>query len=81
MNSDDVKRLMEKQEEMNDTLLRLTVSVEHHVKRTDALEDMLGRVRGELAPIKKYVERTRGAMWAVGVIVAGLLAANSLGLL
>jgi hypothetical protein len=80
MNSDDMRRLADKQEAMAALLERLTVSVEHHVARTDALEDMLGRFRGELAPIKKYVERTRGAMWALGVIVAALLAAKSLGL-
>lgn len=58
---------------MNETLIRNTASLEHHIARTDALE-------GELKPIKK-VTNVLIAIWAVlGAGLAVAVALHELGL-
>jgi hypothetical protein len=60
--------------EYNTTLVRLTTTVEHHVRRTDLLE-------ADIKPIKAHVQFLNNTAKLISLAVAGLLALRSLGLL
>ncbi len=73
----------------NKLLDRLTESVEIHVKRSNAIEELVELVRTETAtkieteilPIKAHIHFIKGAMYALGLLGAGLMALKSLGIL
>jgi hypothetical protein len=78
-------RLDERQDDMDKTLVRNTVSLEHHIARTNLLEDY---VKTEIKPIKKHIDTVKygfaGIMWLSGALVglAGFLVIlNQLGVL
>lgn len=86
--SDDIKRVLDKldkidsrQDEMALTLLTNTASLNEHMRRTDLLEEEVKTNRDDIVPLKKGYERLKGASWVISVIVAGILAAKTLGLL
>lgn len=61
---------------MDETLVRNTISLEHHVARTDKLEDY---IKAELLPIKNKVQAftwgVKGIVWFCGIVagVAGFI--------
>lgn len=63
--------------EQGETLLRNTITVEHHEKRSTLLEQELKSVREELEPIKEHVQQVSGAgkliRWT-GITVGAILA-------
>jgi uncharacterized membrane protein YheB (UPF0754 family) len=71
--------IVAKQGEMNITLVRLTDSVEVHVKRSDLLEERVDLLAGDLKPVEDHVTMVNGALkflvylGAVVGLVAGLL--------
>lgn len=73
----------------NKTLDRLTDSVELHIRRTAALEDMVELVRSEIdakieseiKPIKTHVHFVKGAIWAAGIVITALGALYKSGVL
>ena len=87
-NDDDFKYLRGKVDVIHDaltnqsiTLVRLTDSVEYHVKRTDILEDEVKRAHSDILPIKKHVERLQGAAWVIGGALSLAALAHQFGLL
>ena len=83
-------------ERQNEILDRLTSSVEHHIERTDKLEELVSLLREEaiknasniksevhqeLIPIKNHIAFIKGAAYALGVVGAVLLGLNQLGIL
>lgn len=96
----ELKILIAKQEinsdRQNEILDRLTSSVEHHIERTDKLEELVSLLREEaiknvasiksevhsdLIPIKSHIAFIKGAAYALGVIGAIILGLNQLGIL
>lgn len=49
---------------------RLTVSVEHHIKRTDVLQDMLGALNLEQALTKQKIENEKSKNKLIYVVLA-----------
>lgn len=71
---DELEKLSEKQDRMNETLIRNTATLEEHVRRTNLLE-------AEIKPIKRHVDVVQGA-GKFTVAIAGLVATlKSIGLL
>lgn len=96
----ELKILIAKQEinsdRQNEILDRLTSSVEHHIERTDKLEELVSLLREEaiknvasiksevhsdLIPIKNHIAFIKGAAYAIGVVGAIILGLNQLGIL
>lgn len=53
------------------TLTQQAADIQHHIRRTDLLEERVEQVAGDVAPIAKHVERLQGVAWFIGLIVAG----------
>jgi hypothetical protein len=76
-------------ENSNKILDRLTESVETHVRRSAALENLVELVRSETAakieseilPIKAHVHFVKGAIYTLGILGALLMALQQLGIL
>lgn len=96
----ELKILIAKQEinsdRQNEILDRLTSSVEHHIERTDKLEELVSLLREEaiknvatiksevhadLIPIKNHISFIKGAAYTLGVVGAIILGLNQLGIL
>lgn len=83
--TDDVKklvlekldRLSERQESQNMTLVRLTVSVEDHVRRTNLLEARVSAdrdaVRAELKPLKDQYHLLRNGAIVISALCTTLM--------
>lgn len=58
------------------TLAKNTADVEHHIKRTDVLEERVEQVASDVTPIKDHVDKVKTVMWFVrwtgGALVAAL---------
>jgi hypothetical protein len=69
-----LEKLDERMDSMSITLVRNTDSLEHHIARTNLLEEY---VKTEIDPIKKHVDMVRhgaqGVIW-VAVALAGIAA-------
>jgi tetrahydromethanopterin S-methyltransferase subunit B len=67
-----IDKLDSRMDDMAITLVRNTESLEHHIARTNLLEDY---VKTEITPIKKHVDMVKhgaqGVIW-VAVALAGL---------
>lgn len=61
--------------DIDKTLVRNTVSLEEHMKRSDNLEKMITKVESDMLPLQKHVSYMHGAFKLVGVLslVVGLL--------
>lgn len=74
MSNDKIFSKLEKIEERLDsidiTLTRNTVSLEHHIKRTDLLQDASHNLSAQLEPIKTHVTKVQGALQVFGAIAA-----------
>lgn len=86
--SDDIKRVLNKldkidsrQDEMADTLVQNTASLNEHMRRTELLEGEIIVLREDILPLKKGYERFMGASWIISVVVAAIIAAKTLGLI
>lgn len=75
---------------------RNTASLEHHVKRTDLAEDnirllqdhdaafreeLTSKISEELKPIKAHIAFVNGAIWALGIAGAIIIALHQLGII
>ena len=67
----DVKELRQEVADVRSTLVRNTSSLEHHIRRTDLLEESLDLMRVELKPISTHVAVV-GALAKI-VVFAGSL--------
>lgn len=78
---DSLDRLFEKQVELNVILERLTVTVEEHTKRSDALESHVKlleqKIEDDIKPLEAHVNMVKGfakySVWVV-TIVGGIVA-------
>lgn len=52
----------------NDTLIRLTVTVEEHVRRSNMLEKAVNEETARIDGHDRLIEKVRGAFWALGTI-------------
>lgn len=76
-------------ENQSKILDRLTDSVELHIRRTAALEDLVEIVRSEIdskieteiKPIKTHIHFVKGAIWAAGIIITVIGALYKVGIL
>lgn len=50
------------------TLGRQAVEIEHHIRRTDALEERVEQVAKAIEPINDHVKVIKGLGWAIGGI-------------
>jgi septation ring formation regulator EzrA len=77
----DIKVVLSRLEVLHE---RNTVSLEEHIKRTNALEDMViqneQNFSAELKPIQTHISFVKGAMWVIGVLFALVLGLKQLGL-
>lgn len=69
---DTSEKISDRQYEMNLTLVRLTTTVEEHVRRTNLLEDEIKTVREDLQPIAAHVtlmQNTGKNVWLLTKII------------
>lgn len=59
------------------SLLRNTITLEEHVKRTNLLEQQVSSFQGEIKPIQEHVQNVQGVgkfmkyfSWILGIIIA-----------
>lgn len=68
----------------NETLVRLTVSVEEHIRRTNLLEDRADRtdakideradaIDAKLLSHDAFIQRGKGAFWVLGLIASAFV--------
>ena len=63
-------RLEEKLDSHNQVLLRNTISLEEHVRRTNLLEDRVESIEGDIENVKSYVTKDEWFQSSVGRIFA-----------
>lgn len=75
-------RLIAKQEEQNATLIRLTETVEYHVKRTDLLEKQVNKIENNVEEVEKHVLMVNGFLKGFGVLsaIVGTITAIGVGI-
>lgn len=73
-------KLDDKQDKMNEVLIKNTLSLEEHMRRTSLLESEVKRVDGEVKPLKMRDQFFSNVSKIISVVVAAVLAAHSLGL-
>lgn len=93
MDRDDIilaklEKIDTKQDEMADrislieiTLAKNTKDIEHHIKRTDLLEEQTEILKQELKPISNHVIQVKGIFWLFGVIGAFAAFLKTIGIL
>lgn len=77
------------QDRMNEILDTLTRSVEHHIQRSDNLEELVElykkenekQLNEELKPIKSHVSFVKGAFWALSICAVVLVTLHEMGIL
>lgn len=71
---DSIVEIRKDLKEINYTLNRNTSSLEHHIKRTDLLQEDVTSLKEELEPIKTHTNYAVGSLKAVGIValLAGL---------
>lgn len=70
-----VDKLDIKIDEIDKTLIRNTISLEHHIMRTDKLQELIELHKAELVPIKNHVQEVTHAVRGIFffcTIVAGI---------
>jgi chromosome segregation ATPase len=74
MSNDRIYEKLDKIEErlnsIDITLERNTVSLEHHIRRTDLLQDSSQNLSAQLEPIKTHVTKVQGGLQLLGAIAA-----------
>lgn len=72
-------------EHLNDILLRLTESVEIHVRRSDNLEELVSLYKADMSkeidPIKAHISFVKGALWSISGVVGLIVVLSQVGLL
>lgn len=73
---DTLDKIVDKQHELNLILVRLTSTVEEHVKRSDALEKHVSLIEAEMDKVKTHVDMVNGfakiCAWSI-VVGGGLI--------
>ena len=64
--------------EINQTLIRNTVSLEYHVKRTDLAEARMEAIASDLKPIQEHVSKVHGALKLLSILAVVLAIAASI---
>jgi tetrahydromethanopterin S-methyltransferase subunit G len=54
------------------TLARQAGEIEHHIRRTDALERRVEQVAADVAPVKEHVARLKTVAWFIGWAVGAV---------
>ncbi len=54
------ERIFDKLEEQGETLVRNTVTLEEHVRRTDLLEEDIGQVKEKIGDVESDVDKIKG---------------------
>ena len=63
---------------IDSTLVKNTSDIEHHISRSDAIQERVEQVASELRPITKHVERIKSIVWFLGALVAGWMTITKL---
>lgn len=69
---DELQSISEKQSSQNETLIRLTVSVEEHVRRSNLLEEAQASQATRVASLETLVNKGKGAFWLLTSFAAAL---------
>ena len=75
---DKLDKIGDRLSAIDNTLTRNTTSLEHHIKRTDLLEEQVAKVTESIEPIKRHVAMVNGGVKLLSILAAILAAALSI---
>lgn len=69
---DQIGRVSETQAEMNITQAQQAKDIEHHIKRTDLLDDFVRKMAKQMMELMDHIQQVRGVAKFIGIVSIAL---------